>query len=435
MIIMKRTWIKMMVPALVVLAGCDTKDRTPIPGKRTDFLQTLTPQSVDANASGKAVIIDPAVPNEAWPQAGGCASHAMPNVQLGDNLKQIYRVSVGAGSYDERRQMSNVVVNNQYAYVLDTQGQVYAVNKDTGEQTWSATALVDDDYSEEMLGGGICVDGEAVFVATSFGRVFAFDTKSGQSLWRADMGAPIRSAATAHEGRLFVITINNTCVALNSQTGQTLWEHQGITEAAALLGSASPAAYGDTVIAAYSSGEVFALQADNGHVLWNEVLVSGMRSDTLSAFPHIRARPIIDRGAVICINYGGAMASFDLKTGQRQWHNPLSGARSPAVTRDFVFALTHDNVVQAVDRDTGHIKWRASLPNIDDGTTLQYAGPVLAGGMLVLTASKGQMVFLSPEDGKEAQRLDIGGSCYLSPVIANNRLFVLEDGGNLSVWG
>lgn len=432
---MKRTEIGLALLAFMVLAGCDTKDRTPLPGKRVDFLQMLTSQSVDATGSGGGVIIDAPLPQETWTQAGGIASHAMPNVPLGDNLKQTYRVSVGAGSTDERRQMSNVVVDGKHAYVLDTQGQVYAIKKDTGEQVWTAAATAEDDATEEMLGGGICVDGEAVIATTSFGRVFAFNAQSGELLWKADIGAPIRSAATAHGGRLFVITINNTCVALNSQTGQVLWEHQGITETSALLGSASPAAYGDTVVVAYSSGEIFALQADNGHVLWNEVLVSGMRSDTLSAFPHIRARPIIDRGSVICINFGGAMASFDLKTGQRQWHTPLSGSRSPAIARDYVFVLTHDNVVQAVDRTTGHIKWRSPLTNVEDGDALQYAGPVLAGGMLVITCSKGQVIFLSPQDGKEVKKLEIGNSCYLSPVVASNHLYVLEDSGNLSVWG
>lgn len=421
--------------ALLVMTGCDTKDRTPVPGKRQDFLQTLTPSSIDADASSASISIEEATANESWPQNSLNASHATPNLKLADDPKQIYRVSVGAGSYDERQQMANVVVDAQYAYVLDTQGQVFAVNKSTGDQVWSSSALTEEDASDEMLGGGICIDGNSVVVTTSFGRVFAFEAATGKVLWNVNIGAPIRAAATPHEGRLFVVTINNTCLALNNQNGQILWEHQGITETAALLGTASPAAYGDIVIAAYSSGEVFALQADNGQVLWGEVLVSGMRSDTLSSFPHIRARPIVDHGSVICINYGGAMASFDLKTGGRQWHTPLSGSRTPASCKDCVFVLTHDNVVQAVDRTNGYIRWRAPLPNVDDGTSLQYAGPVLVNGTLALSSSKGQVIFLSVQDGKEVKRIDIGNACYLSPVVASNRLYILEDSGYLSVWG
>lgn len=417
------------------LTGCDTKDRTPVPGKRHDFIQTLTAQSTRSQLNTQPIHVNQAITNEAWPQNSLLASHATPNLRIANEPKQLYRVAVGSGSYDEHQQMANVAIDDKHAYVLDTQGQVFAVNKNNGEHVWSVAAIHEDDQSSEMLGGGICVNADKVIVTTSFGRVFAFDAATGKTIWHVNVGAPIRASATPHESRLFVVTINNTCLALNDQDGTILWEHQGIVETTALLGTASPAAYGDTVIAAYSSGEVFALQANNGQVLWGEVLVSGMRSDTLSAFPHIRARPIIDHGTVTCINYGGTMASFDLKTGQRQWNTPLSGLHTPAICQNVVFALTHDNVLKAIDRNNGHIRWSEALPNVDNGDAIHYAGPLLVNGTLALTSSKGNIIFVSVQDGQKVKELAIGSACYLSPVVSNNRFYVLERDGYLSVWG
>ena len=52
--------------------------------------------------------------------------------------------------------------------------------------------------------------------------------------------------------------------ALDAETGAVDWTHTGIEETAGLIGSASPTVDGDIVIVPYSSGEIFALRAQNG---------------------------------------------------------------------------------------------------------------------------------------------------------------------------
>ncbi len=44
--------------------------------------------------------------------------------------------------------------------------------------------------------------------------------------------------------------------------------HTGLPEGADILGTPAPAVAGDTVVAAYSSGEIYALRIENGHPEW-----------------------------------------------------------------------------------------------------------------------------------------------------------------------
>ena len=63
-----------------------------------------------------------------------------------------------------------------------------------------------------------------------------------------------------------------------------------------------------------------------------------------------------------------------------------------------------------------------------------WRGPVLAGNRLVLTSSRGQIVYASPVDGRVLATVDAGESFSLPPVVANNTLYVLSDDGRLTAY-
>jgi len=70
------------------------------------------------------------------------------------------------------------------------------------------------------------------------------------------------------------VSDDNEIFAINSDTGDVLWTYQAIIETARMLTSPSPAIVDDVVIAPFSSGEIVALKAQNGGVLWQDIAVS-----------------------------------------------------------------------------------------------------------------------------------------------------------------
>ena len=65
--------------------------------------------------------------------------------------------------------------------------------------------------------------------------------------------------------------------------GTVLWTYQGIVETARMLTVPAPAVQGEVVIAPFSSGEIVALRAQNGGVLWQDALASSTRLTPLAA--------------------------------------------------------------------------------------------------------------------------------------------------------
>jgi hypothetical protein len=63
-----------------------------------------------------------------------------------------------------------------------------------------------------------------------------------------------------------------------------------------------------------------------------------------------------------------------------------------------------------------------------------WVGPVIAGDRLILASSDGRLAYMSPADGHLLSVVDVNTPIYLSPVVANNTLYILDDSGRLTAY-
>src|SRR5690606_30701474 len=181
-----------------------------------------------------------------------------------------------------------------------------------------------------------------VFVTTGFGYIAALDAGNGREIWRQSVGVPFRGAPTIAEGQVYAITHDNQLYAYSEDDGTYLWYHVGIAEDAGILGAASPAVEGQTVLAAYSSGELFAIRTANGGVAWQDALSRTGRLTPLSSINDIDGEPVIADDHVYAVSHGDRMVSIDLRTGAREWERNVSSIHTPWVAGDFIFLVTMD---------------------------------------------------------------------------------------------
>ncbi|MGE3743539.1 MAG: PQQ-binding-like beta-propeller repeat protein, partial [Geminicoccaceae bacterium] len=83
------------------------------------------------------------------------------------------------------------------------------------------------------------------------------------------------------------------------------------------------------------------------------------------------------------------------------------------------------------------IRWVTGLPaRIDpeepDSRPIDWVGPVLASGRLLVASSEGELVTVSPETGERLGSLEIGGGgVSVAPAIADGTVFFLTDNATL----
>src|SRR5512140_1613934 len=90
------------------------------------------------------------------------------------------------------------------------------------ERVWTAS-VADKGAKPLRLGLGLSVDGNRVYAAGRKGEVAAFDLASGRSIWRAKTKLALSGGPGAGAGLVVVGSTFGDLIALNAADGAVLW--------------------------------------------------------------------------------------------------------------------------------------------------------------------------------------------------------------------
>ena len=249
------------------------------------------------------------------------------------------------------------------------------------------------------------------------------------------MTTPMTGSPTIKDGKVFATSNNNEVFALDLSTGNVLWSDQAIAETARVLGSPSPAAVEDLVVAPFSSGEVIAYLASNGRRLWTDALSRAGRFTPISAINDVSSRPVLSAGIVFAASQSGLLTGIDGRSGNRVWVQPVGSVQAPAVSGDYVFLASTEAQIVALQSRTGGVFWVTQLEEYENAEKrrdkITYSGPLIASNRIVVASSEGELIGLDPQTGVEVSRLNLKSPVFIEPIAADGKILVLTDEARL----
>jgi outer membrane protein assembly factor BamB len=423
-----------LIALLPLISGCD-KEKIPLDGERKSFITLDESLRADPVLANVPVTIGAPLQNKLWTHASSNAEHNMQIFSLNTTLQKKWTANIGYGNSAGNHIVGNMVSDNHYVYAIDAKGFVSAFDINSGTEIFrKSTSPVDGD--DDVLGGGLCLHKETIFVTNSLGLVLAINSKTGETLWQSQTSTPIRIAPSTDGRNVYVISLNNELTAFNAITGKKVWSNSGITESSCLLGGASVAIQGDTIIATLSSGEIYALKSDTGQILWTDTLTPAVRVDTVSSIPHIKAEPVIDGEIVYVLSHGGKMAAYKMKTGAKVWQRDIAGTETPLVIGNFLCVITSTSEVIMMEKATGKIKWVSALPKIltESKKSIYWMAPRASQHEILITGSHGEIAQIDFNTGKIKSTISYDGAATTGPIIVDNKLFLLTANGELVLY-
>lgn len=382
----------------------------------------------------------------AWPLPGGNMEQVVGNVDAAPALSIVWRKSFGQGAKRGGYVTAPPVAADGKVFVMDAEGRVAAMDARTGAQLWRTPTNPGDNKRDRLgFGGGVAFADGKLYVSSGYREVLQMDARSGAIGWRSKTSEAIHGAPTLSGGRMFAVAIDNTLLTFDIATGGPGWTYQALSESARILSASSPAISGDTVVAAFGSGELVALRTANGNDLWNEALSRASRTSALSEIRDIPGRPSIYQGDVFAVSHSGVFSATDLRTGQARWNLPVVGVTQPLPAGDVVYVVSKTGDVICASRENGQIFWIRPLNEgfkskkkggvFGIGGQRQnrpiWSGPLLVNDRLVIVGQTGDLVALNAKTGEVIKRVKLGGASITSPIAMGDTIYVVTQEADL----
>lgn len=316
----------------------------------------------------------------------------------------------------------------------------------TPQRVWSANIGSGSNRKNRISVAPVVADGR-IFTIDSGTGVTATST-SGGTLWSTDLTASFDKGggqssgglATAG-GRVYATTGYGELVALDAASGAVIWRQRVDAPI-----SGAPATDGEAVYVSGRDGSAWAINAADGKVIWQVIGTPGKTAYVGSAAPTIGDRAVIFPSAA-----GDLMAVLKIGGGTKVWQSSLAGkrlGRAYALTAD----VTGDAVIAGKTLFAGTGNGRTVAMSASSGERVWSAGegalgPVaVAGGSLFLVNDEAKLVRLDASTGEVIWAVEMpyftndkpkrrkGIFAHYGPVLAGGRIMVVSSDGLLRAF-
>jgi outer membrane protein assembly factor BamB len=309
-------------------------------------------------------------------------------------------------------------------------------------KVWSAQ--IAGSSNRERLAAAPVIGGDKLFAEGTDGVIHAFDRRTGARLWsRGDDEMTKDQAPSAfgggvsyEDGKLYATNGIGEVKALNADTGEVLWK---VAPAGPLRGSPT-IAFGQLFVMTQDN-QIIALNIADGSLVWDE---SG--STTQSGVFGVAA-PAAGQGTVIAGYSSGELSAYRYENGRTLWSDALARTNisttvgsitdidaDPIIDSGRVYALGQGGRMAAYELLTGQRIWELNLAGIST--------PAIAGEWIFTLTDDARLLAIARSTGRvrwitQLQRFKDeedkkGPIFWTGPVLAGGQLWVASSRGE--VW-
>lgn len=305
------------------------------------------------------------------------------------------------------------------------------------------TANVTGANPRARLAASPVVSDARVYVVDTTARISAFDANSGAPLWSNaleidDDGKPSRfgGGVSATSTNIFATNGVGDVTALAADTGTVVWKKR---PAGPLRGA--PTLSNGNVYVMTQDNQIYALRQTDGEPQWNEagpVAASGIFGV---------GAPAAAQGTVIAGYSSGELAAYRYENGRSLWTDTLSRTAmstsvstltdidaDPVIDRGRVFALGKGGRMASYELVTGQRIWEINIAGISTPVSVGEWVFVMTdeARLLCVARSSGKIRWISKLQRYNNEEKKKGPISWYGPVLAGGRLIVASSRG--SIW-
>jgi outer membrane protein assembly factor BamB len=294
--------------------------------------------------------------------------------------------------------ISSPAVANGTVYVGSTDGNLYAIDLESGTQRWKFATKV-------RVASSPAVDGGMVYFGSYDGNFYAVDAAGGQLRWKFQTEGERRFAGKHLHGAY--------------PDGETMPDPFDCY-------LSSPVLWSGAVYFGSGDGNVYSLDAASGKLNWK-----------FKTRDVVHASPAIADGTLFIGSWDSNFYALDAATGKEKWrfktgedhdiYNQVGIQSSAAVMDGVVYFGCRDSNFYALDALTGQQKWTFN----NKGSWVITSPAVRGGKVYFATSDSGLFYALDAKSGALIFSQKFIWPMFSSPAIAGDMLYIGSEEGKL----
>ena len=304
------------------------------------------------------------------------------------------------------------------------------------------TQTIEGSSKRQRLAASPVIGGGKIFAMDTAGIVHAWDAATGSPRWTQSFkisgdgsSSVFGGGVSFDDGKAYVTTGVGEVAALDAETGKVLWK---VKPAGPLRGS--PTIAFDAVYVMTQDNQLVALNAPDGAQLWTQ---SG--SNGLSGIFGVAA-PTVGQGSVLAGFSTGELVAYRYENGRTLWGDALARTSlsttvgvltdidaDPIIDNGRVYALGQGGRMAAYELVSGQRIWELNLAGIST--------PAVAGDWIFVLTDQAKLLCISRATGKVRWATALpawrnakkkkGPIFWTGPVLAGDRLWIANTQGQI----
>ncbi len=329
--------------------------------------------------------------------------------------KPVWSVSIGSIGYP-----MVVALRNGVVFVASGNGEVRALQAETGTEVWRASA-------GGAIAAGVGSDGRYTSVVTRGNEVVTFD--AGREVWRKRVPSSVVTPPLVAGERVFVMGVDRAVHAFDAIDGRRLWSLSRPGDALTLAQAGVLSAFRNTLLVGQGQ-RLAGVDPLRGTVQWEVPLAAPRGTNEVERLADLLG-PAVRVGDRVCARaFQSAVGCADAAKGSVLWSRTVGGIQAVAADTEQVFGADASDRITAWRADSGDVAWTQEK--------LLYrglSGALAVGPSVVFGDSEGYLHFLATATGELQLRLPTDGKAVIgTPVLSGTTLIVTTQSGGVHAF-
>ena len=313
--------------------------------------------------------------------------------------------------------------NNDIIY-FDKKGTIFRINENF-ENIWKRNHYTKKEKKLNPILYFNYLD-ENLLVADTLSNIYSLNISTGDLIWKKESVSPFHSNLVSQNDKFIVVDFDNVIRCFSIKNGDELWNFKTENTFIKSQKKLSIIIKDNLVVSLNSLGDVTALNAEDGSLIWQTPTQSNQIY--LNAFSLRNSDLVIDNDTLYFSNNKNDFFSIDIRSGIIKWKQNINSSLRPTISEDYIFTISEKGFLFVVEKNSGNILRVTDIfSDFKKREKVIPIGFIIAQNVIYLSTSVGKIIKISIFDSEIERIIELNNDKISRPYINNKNIYLIKN--------